>query len=85
LGRSRRTGVLIALAGSSLLFRAAHLPTYDWHWGQAFGIIGTARVVLTLAYIWTKNLWVSAGAHVINDWTGFSITFIGGHLPIGTE
>ncbi|GAA1805491.1 hypothetical protein GCM10009749_12000 [Agromyces neolithicus] len=27
-----------------------------------------ARIALTLAFIRTKNLWVSAGAHIINDW-----------------
>ena len=27
--------------------------------------------MLTLAYIKTKNLWVSYGAHLINDWTIF--------------
>lgn len=70
---------------SSLLFAAAHLPTYDWHWVQSFGVIGTARVVLTLAYIWTRNLWVSTGAHVINDWSEFSFTFAASHVPIGTR
>ena len=85
LGWSRRIGILLALIGSSLLFGAAHLPTYDWHWGQALGIIGMARVVLTLAYVWTKNLWVSAGAHIVNDWAGFFTVFLAGHAPIGAE
>jgi len=31
-------------------------------------VIGTARLVLTLPWILTKNIWVSTGAHIINDW-----------------
>jgi membrane protease YdiL (CAAX protease family) len=31
-------------------------------------VIGSARLVLTWAYVWTKNIWVSTGAHIINDW-----------------
>jgi membrane protease YdiL (CAAX protease family) len=85
LGLSRRTGIVIALFISALMFGAAHLPTYDWHWGQALIGIGLARVFLTLAYIATRNLWVSAGAHILNDWSGFIFTFAMGHLPIGTD
>ena len=54
------------------------------NWAQALIGIGTARVLLTLAYIVTRNLWVSAGAHVLNDWTGFLFAFAVGHAPIGT-
>lgn len=85
LGLSRRLGIWGALIVSALLFGAAHLPTYDWHWGQALLGIGTARVLLTLAYVATRNLWVSAGAHILNDWTGFLIGFAGGPAPIGGE
>jgi membrane protease YdiL (CAAX protease family) len=85
LGLSRRMGIVIALIISALIFGAAHLPTYDWHWGQAVIGIGSARVFLTLAYIATRNLWVSAGAHILNDWSGFIFTFAMGHVPIGTE
>jgi hypothetical protein len=31
-------------------------------------VIGSARMVLTLPWILTKNIWVSTGAHIINDW-----------------
>lgn len=79
---SRRWAILIALVISGLLFGAAHLPTYDWHLAQSLIGIGFARVILTLAYIATRNLWVSAGAHIINDWTGFILMFEFGHLPI---
>jgi uncharacterized protein len=85
LHTSRMVGIAVATAGSSLLFAAAHLPTYDWHWAQCFGVIGTARIVLTLAYIRTRNLWVSTGAHVLNDWFEFTLTFALSHVPIGTD
>lgn len=80
---SRRAGVLIALVVSSLIFGAAHLPTYDWNWAQALIGIGSARILLTLAYIATRNLWVSAGAHILNDWAGFFFAFLVGHVPMG--
>ena len=80
---TRRVGIGIALLASSLIFGAAHLPTYDWNWTQSLVVIGTARIMLTLAYILTRNLWVSAGAHILNDWAGFVITFEFGHAPIG--
>ncbi len=32
LGLSRRTGIATALVVSSLIFGAAHLPTYGWNW-----------------------------------------------------
>lgn len=79
---SRVLGIAVALLLSGLLFGAAHLPTYDWHWAQALIGIGFARVILTLAFIATRNLWVSAGAHIINDWTGFLLVFEFGHVPI---
>ncbi len=82
---SRGAGIGIALLVSALVFGAAHLPTYDWHWGQALIGIGAARIFLTLAYIATRNLWVSAGAHILNDWTDFLSTFAAGHVPIGTD
>jgi membrane protease YdiL (CAAX protease family) len=51
------------------MFGALHLPTYGWNWIQCLVIIGGARLVLTLPYIMTRNIWVSTGAHIINDWT----------------
>lgn len=85
LGLSRRLGIVAGLIVSALVFGAAHLPTYDWNWGQALIGIGSARVLLTLAFIATRNLWVSAGAHILNDWTSFLFAFSAGHAPIGTD
>lgn len=76
LGWGRRSSLLLALLGSTLLFSAAHLPTYDWNWAQCFGIIGASRVVLTLAYVATRNLWVTTAAHILTDWTEFTLVFL---------
>ncbi|QWW76498.1 CPBP family intramembrane glutamic endopeptidase [Agrobacterium pusense] len=84
LNLSRSLGILIALVIAGLLVGAAHLPAYDWHWAQSLIGIGFARVILTLAYIVTRNLWVSAGAHIINDWTGFFLMVEFGHMPINS-
>lgn len=84
IGVSKRTGLVIAVVVSTLWFSALHLPTYNWNILQCLGIIGTARIVLTLSYLVTRNLWVSAGAHIINDWTLFLSAYALGHAPIGT-
>jgi membrane protease YdiL (CAAX protease family) len=70
---SRKTAIILAWLISAIWFGAAHLPTYDWNVAQSFIIIGAARLVLTLAFIRTKNLWVSSGAHILNDWTTFTL------------
>jgi len=71
VGLSRRQSILGAWLVSAALFAAMHLPTYGWNFVQCFVVIGSARLVLSLAYIKTKNIWVSTGAHIINDWTLF--------------
>ncbi|MCR6672450.1 CPBP family intramembrane glutamic endopeptidase [Devosia ginsengisoli] len=87
-GLSRRVGLVIAVILSTAWFAAVHLPTYNWNFIQCFGGIGTARLVLTAAFLLTRNLWVSAGAHVVNDWTEFFLPMLlgglAGHVPIGT-
>jgi membrane protease YdiL (CAAX protease family) len=79
-GVRRRGAVVGAWLISSLLFGLIHLPTYDWNLVQCIVIIGTARMVLTLAWIWTKNIWVSTGAHIVNDWTLFTMSLLGAGL-----
>lgn len=65
-----RRGVSLVLAWllSAIPFALVHLPTYQWDVVQCLVIIGGARLVLSLAYLKTRNLWVCTGAHVINDW-----------------
>ncbi|MGO4807736.1 CPBP family intramembrane glutamic endopeptidase [Arthrobacter sp. 2MCAF15] len=73
---SRKTSVILAWLITAAWFGAAHLPTYGWNFAQAFLVIGAARLVLTLAYMRTKNILVSTGAHVLNDWTTFTIALV---------
>ena len=77
-GIGRNRAVVIAWLLVSVLFAAAHLPTYGWNIVQVLGGVGIARLVLTLAYIMTKNIWVSTGAHICSDWILF-----GASLAIG--
>ena len=75
---SRSAGIMIAWALTAVLFGLVHLPTYQWNWVQCLLVIGSARLVLSLAYIWTRNLWVSTLAHVLNDWIlfGFGLLMV---------
>lgn len=75
-----RSGLLLGVIVGTLIFSASHLPTYDWNVVQCFALIGTARIVLTLAYLLTRNIWVSAGAHIVNDWSEFTLIWIGADL-----
>ena len=84
LGAGRRSAIVAAWLLSALLFGLAHLPTYGWNVTQAVLIIGTARLVLTLPWIMTKNLWVSTGAHVLNDWALMSMGLLGSMLASQT-
>ncbi len=72
-GMSRTSAVLLCWFLTAVLFGAAHLPTYGWNVLQAVVGIGIARLVLTIPYIITKNIWVSTGAHILNDWTSFGL------------
>lgn len=58
---------------SALPFALLHLPTYQWNLLQCVLVIGTARLVLSLAYLHTRNLLVSTLAHVLNDWAVFAV------------
>lgn len=75
-GMSRKGAILVAWLVTAVWFGAAHLPTYGWNPVQAFLVIGVARLVLTLAYIRTKNIAVSTGAHIINDWVLFTFAIV---------
>lgn len=78
----RKAGIVVATLLTALIFAAAHLPTYGWSIPQTVMGVGVARIVLLLPYIMTKNIWVSTGAHIVNDWLmfGFSI-FMAGNAP----
>lgn len=80
MGLSRGKALVVAWLLSSLLFGFVHLPTYNWNWIQCIVVIGTARLMLTLAYLKTRNIWVSTGAHIINDWSIFVVVILGASL-----
>lgn len=81
LRMKRRTALLLAWVLSAIPFALLHLPTYHWDLMQCLVIIGTARLVLSLAYLFSRNLWVSTGAHVLNDWALFGAGLLLGSLP----
>jgi uncharacterized protein len=76
----RRAAIIGAWLVTSLIFGLIHLPTYNWNWIQCIVVIGSARMMLTLPWIMTKNIWVSTGAHIINDWLLFTVTLLGTSL-----
>lgn len=69
----RKTALIAAWMLSAIPFALVHLPTYDWNVLQCLVVIGSARLVLSLAYLATRNLWVSTGAHIVNDWALFGV------------
>lgn len=69
---SRKGAIIWAWLLTAVIFGAIHLPTYGWNIAQAILVIGSARIILTLAFIRTKNVWVSYGAHLLNDWVVFT-------------
>jgi uncharacterized protein len=83
-GKGRKATIIGAWVVSSLVFGLLHLPTYDWNWIQCIVVIGSARMVLTLPWILTKNIWVSTGAHIINDWSLFGIGLLSVGLATAT-
>ena len=72
-GLSRRAAVMLAALGTSVIFALVHLPTYQWNVAQALVGLVPIRIVLLLPYIMTKNIWVSTGVHILNDWTIFGL------------
>jgi len=80
LDLGRKGAIVGAWVVSSVIFGLIHLPTYDWNLIQCIVVIGSARMVLTLAWIMTKNIWVSTGAHILNDWLLFAIGLLGAGL-----
>lgn len=80
---SRKTGIILAWSITAVWFGALHLPTYGWNVVQAIVLIGIARLALTLAFIRTKNILVSFGAHLLNDWATFTLALIATAATMG--
>ncbi len=70
---NRTTALAVAWTATAVIFGLLHLPTYGWNVLQCLVFIALARVFLTLAYVVTRNLWVSTGTHILNDWAMFSV------------
>ncbi|MCG6882315.1 MAG: CPBP family intramembrane metalloprotease [Silicimonas sp.] len=75
-GVSRTVAIVIAALVASTIFAMVHLPTYQWNWGHCLVALIPVRLVLLLPYIMTKNLWVSTGVHVVNDWLIFGLPLL---------
>lgn len=80
VGLGRKRAIVGAWLITAVVFGCIHLPTYNWNWVQCIVVIGSARLMLTLPWIMTKNIWVSTGAHVINDWVLFGMSLLGSEL-----
>jgi membrane protease YdiL (CAAX protease family) len=76
LGLPRRIAVAGAWIVSAGIFAALHLPTYQWHLAQTLAVIGSARLMLSLPYIITKNIWSSTITHIVHDWLLFVIVAV---------
>ncbi|MDO6526189.1 CPBP family intramembrane metalloprotease [Motilimonas sp. 1_MG-2023] len=76
-GLKRSQSLALAILGTAVWFAVLHLPTYEWRIFQCLLVIGSARIILLIPYLVTKNILVCAGAHIINDWLLFTIFLIG--------
>ena len=63
----------VGIAGilSCIVFALEHLGF--WSWGHVL-IAGFAGIILTLLYIWHRNLWVNMIAHFVPDAVGFLLS-----------
>ncbi|KEP68850.1 peptidase [Thioclava dalianensis] len=75
---ARKTALALAALGAAVIFALVHLPTYQWNVPQALVGLVPIRLVLLLPFIITRNIWVSTGVHILNDWAIFTMTMIGG-------
>ncbi len=75
---SRSSALALAALGAAVIFALAHLPTYQWNLAQALVGLVPVRIVLLLPYVITRNIWVSTGAHILNDWAIFSLGMLPG-------
>ena len=80
LGASRRASIVGGWLISAVVFGALHLPTYQWHVLQVILVIGSSRLVLSLPYLWTRNVWVSTLTHVTLDGSIIAFALVVGAL-----
>lgn len=75
-GMGRTGAIVVATLVVAVLFAAVHLPTYGWNVIQVVLGVGVARIVLLIPYLMTKNILVSTGAHILNDWSSFTLAIL---------
>lgn len=81
----KRSSIIVAWVLSSVVFGLVHLPAYH-NLVHVLLTIGVSRIILTLAFLRTKNLTSSYISHMVDDFTSFAIAFalsalLGGILP----
>jgi membrane protease YdiL (CAAX protease family) len=81
-GFPRAGSIAIAVIAAAIVFGLIHLPTYDYNLAQVLVFISLARVILFIPWLLTKNIWVSTGAHILNDWSTFAFVAIVTPLPL---
>ncbi|WP_236016686.1 type II CAAX prenyl endopeptidase Rce1 family protein [Salipiger abyssi] len=74
----RKTAIALAALGAAVIFALIHLPTYQWNVPQALIGLVPIRIILLMPYLITRNIWASAGTHILNDWTIFGLSMVGG-------
>ena len=72
----RKAAIILAAFGASVIFSLIHLPAYQWNVPHVLFAFVPIRMVLLAPYILTRNLWVSAATHILNDWTIFTIAIL---------
>ncbi|EAQ03491.1 possible CAAX amino terminal protease family protein [Pseudooceanicola batsensis HTCC2597] len=74
----RKAAIALAALGAAVIFALIHLPTYQWNLPQALIGLVPIRIILLMPYLITRNIWVSTGTHILNDWAIFGLSLLGG-------
>lgn len=72
----RKTAIALAAFGAAVIFALIHLPTYQWNVAQTLIGLVPIRIILLLPYLMTRNIWASAGTHILNDWAIFGLSMV---------
>lgn len=70
----------VSLFFTGISFGLLHLTTYEWNIIQCVFLIGLTSIWQIVAYIYTKNIWVSYLTHVLYDFAVFSCIFLGNYF-----
>lgn len=70
--KTQKGALIIAWIGSAIVFGLLHYPTYQ-NWLHVLLVIGGARLILSLAFLKSKNLITSYIAHLVDDFASVGI------------